>query len=154
MSRYVESSLLADESVVFETHLHWSIYFIGCVFAALAFVTSGVTLLIAVPALIGASIRQSTSEFAVTEKRVLVKTGWISRRTIELNLSKVESVDVSQGMFGRVLDYGTITVVGTGSTKQSFRHIAKPLEFRRAIQSQQSLLDNQFPSQRMSRQAA
>jgi uncharacterized membrane protein YdbT with pleckstrin-like domain len=76
-------------------------------------------------------------EFAVTSRRVIIKTGWISRRTIELNMSKVESVEVAQDIFARMLGYGTITVIGTGGTREPFSLINDPLGFRRAVQSQQ-----------------
>jgi uncharacterized membrane protein YdbT with pleckstrin-like domain len=88
-------------------------------------------------ALLGAWIRQWSSEFAVTSRRVIIKTGWISRRTIELNMSKVESVEVAQDIFARMLGYGTITVIGTGGTREPFSLINDPLGFRRAVQSQQ-----------------
>jgi uncharacterized membrane protein YdbT with pleckstrin-like domain len=138
MGRYVQDTLIPGERVMHETHLHWIIYAAGGVFTALAFVTAGVTLVIAIPVLIYAWINARTSEFCVTDGRVLIKTGWLSRRTIELNISKVESLEVSQGMLGRSLNYGTIIVVGTGSTREPFRRIADPLGFRRAVQAQQS----------------
>jgi len=86
---------------------------------------------------IGAWIRQWASEFAVTNKRVIVKVGLISRRTIEINMSKVESVEVNQDIFARLFNYGTIVVIGTGGTKEPFDLIDDPLAFRRAVQSQQ-----------------
>jgi len=82
-------------------------------------------------------IRQRTSEFAVTDKRVIIKLGWLSRRTIEINMSRVESVQVDQDIFGRFLNYGTITVIGTGGTKEPFTLIDDPLAFRRAVQAEQ-----------------
>ena len=73
-------------------------------------------------------------EFAVTNKRVIVKTGLISRRTLEMNLSKIESVNVDQSIMGRILGYGTITIIGTGGTRESFPKIANPLLFRKKFQ--------------------
>ena len=73
-------------------------------------------------------------EFAVTNKRVIVKTGLISRRTLEMNLSKIESVNVDQSIMGRILGYGTITIIGTGGTRESFPKIAEPLLFRKKFQ--------------------
>ncbi len=74
---------------------------------------------------------RTTSEFVITNKRVVVKIGLIWRRTLEMNLSRVETVNVDQSILGRLLDYGTITIIGTGGTRESFRSISKPLEFRR-----------------------
>jgi len=77
-----------------------------------------------------------TTELAVTTQRVIAKWGLISRRTMEMNLAKVENIQVDQGILGRLLGYGQITVVGTGGTHEPFRCIADPLAFRRAVQAQ------------------
>ena len=61
--------------------------------------------------------------------------GFIQRHTVETMLGKVESIGVEQSLVGRVLDYGTILVVGTGGTQDSFKNIANPLEFRRKVQA-------------------
>jgi len=76
-----------------------------------------------------------SSEFAVTNKRVLIKVGFIRRHSLELLLQKVEGIGVDQGILGRVFDYGTIIVTGTGGTKEPFKNIAAPLEFRKQVQS-------------------
>lgn len=123
MGSYVNGSLLDGESVVYETELHW------IVFLSLR----GIFTLFIAPL-----IDRWTSEFAITSKRIIIKVGLISRHTVEMNLSKVESVNVDQGIVGRILGYGTITVIGTGGTHESFRHIAKPVEFRRQFQQVQS----------------
>jgi uncharacterized membrane protein YdbT with pleckstrin-like domain len=92
----------------------------------------GIGLLLA----IGPAIRYLSSEFAVTDKRVLAKHGFIERESIETLLSKIEAIGVDQGIIGRVFDYGSITITGTGGTEESFPRISQPLEFRRQIQSQ------------------
>jgi uncharacterized membrane protein YdbT with pleckstrin-like domain len=79
-------------------------------------------------------IKASSSEFAITNKRVLIKVGLIHRHSLELLLQKVEGVGVDQGILGRILGCGTITVAGVGGTKEAFRMIANPLEFRRQVQ--------------------
>ena len=81
-----------------------------------------------------------TSEFAITNKRVIVKMGLIRRHTLELNLQRVESVSVDQTTIGRILGYGTITIIGTGGTREPFRRIAHPLEFRKAVEEQLNLI--------------
>jgi uncharacterized membrane protein YdbT with pleckstrin-like domain len=141
---YVDSNLNPGESVVYRTSLHWIIYLMPVILvgfgATLAFGQPwpGLTLLAAGLMLVLASwIRQISSEFAVTTSRVIVKTGWLSRRTIEINLSRVESIQVDQGLLGRMLNYGTILVIGTGGTKEPFTLIADPLAFRHAVQAQQ-----------------
>ncbi|PKL35621.1 MAG: MFS transporter permease [Spirochaetae bacterium HGW-Spirochaetae-1] len=119
MGKYVNNNLANGESVIFEVRCHW-IIFIS--------LKSLLTLFIA------PIIKLKTSEFAITNKRIIIKVGLIRRKTIELNLSKVESVNVDQSILGRILGYGTITVVGTGGTKEKFSEISKPLEFRKAFQ--------------------
>jgi uncharacterized membrane protein YdbT with pleckstrin-like domain len=68
--------------------------------------------------------------------RVIIKLGLFSRHTVELNIHQVESVNVSQSLVGRMLDYGSVTVVGSGGTREVFAYIARPMEFRQAYQHQ------------------
>jgi uncharacterized membrane protein YdbT with pleckstrin-like domain len=119
MGSYVRSNLLKDEQVVYETRLHW-ITFVSL---------RGVFTLFIAPL-----IERACSEFAITNKRVVIKQGLISRRTFEMNLSKIESVNVDQSLLGRMLGYGTITIIGTGGTRETFADIAGPVEFRRQFQ--------------------
>ena len=115
---YVDSNLMKDEQVVYRAHLHWVVFI-----AVRSFLTLFILPL----------IDRWTSEFAVTNRRVIIKVGLIARRTVEVNLAKVESVIVDQGVIGRVLGYGTIFVVGTGGTRERFEAIANPLGFRQAV---------------------
>ena len=79
-----------------------------------------------------------TTEMVITDKRVILKTGFVSRKTFEINLSKVETVIVDQSVFDRLFGSGSIKVVGTGGSSEPFKYIDKPLEFRRAIMEQSS----------------
>jgi uncharacterized membrane protein YdbT with pleckstrin-like domain len=119
MGAYVESNLVKDERVVHETRLHWIAFFTW----------RGLFTLFLAPL-----IATLTSEFAITDKRIIIKVGFLSRRTLELNLSKVESVNVDQSILGRILGYGSIVVIGTGGTKEHFADIRNPLEFRKQFQ--------------------
>jgi uncharacterized membrane protein YdbT with pleckstrin-like domain len=123
MGQYVESNLAGGEKVVYEAKLHWIIFFS---------LQSILTLFIA------PLIAMTTSEFAITTKRIIIKVGLISRRTLEMNMTKVESVNVDQGIFGRILGYGTIVVIGTGGTKEPFTYIADPMSFRKRFQELQA----------------
>lgn len=119
MGTYIENNLIRDEHIEFETTYHWIIFFsLRAIF----------TLFIA------SILDRYTDEFAVTNRRVIVKTGLISRKTLEMNLSKIESVNVDQSIFGRLLGYGTITIIGTGGTRESFPNISEPLKFRKIFQ--------------------
>ena len=149
MGNYVNSHLDPDEQVVHEARIHWIVYLgpvlpigAGLVLAIPSdnYVTpwGGLALLlVGVISLVVAYIRQVTSEFAVTTRRIIIKTGFLSRRTIELNMSKVESIQVDQDIVGRLLNYGTIVVIGTGGTKEPFQMIDDPMTFRHAVQKEQ-----------------
>jgi uncharacterized membrane protein YdbT with pleckstrin-like domain len=140
---YVDSNLLPNEQVTYRARLHRIIYlFPFCLFLiAIAVAIAGgrwTALALAVLALITMLppwVRSISSEFAVTNKRVLVKVGLVRRHSLELLLQKVEGIGVDQGILGRILGYGTITVSGTGGTREAFRMIANPLEFRRQVQA-------------------
>ncbi|HWY61672.1 MAG TPA: PH domain-containing protein [Rhizomicrobium sp.] len=149
MASYVNQHLDPGETVVYQASLHWIVYLGPVVMlgAGIAFALPGrlpggsyaglAILVVGLVGLLAAWIRQISSEFAVTDRRVIIKTGFVSRRTIELNMSKVESIQVDQNIVGRLLNYGTITVIGTGGTKEPFQMIDDPLAFRHAVQQQQ-----------------
>jgi len=151
MGSYVSEVLQPGESVRYDGTLHWVIYLPGFVLivfglAALlatwgmgghalsilrtaAFVGLGVGAL----HLLSAWIKQWTTEIAITDRRVIYKTGLVSRRTVEMNMDKVESVDVSQDIFGRMLNYGTVLIRGTGASLEPLSTVATPLALRNAI---------------------
>jgi uncharacterized membrane protein YdbT with pleckstrin-like domain len=140
---FVERNLLPNEQVTYRARLHWIIYLVPAivVLAAIAIalggqgiaaiVVAGFGLLLMLPPW----IKSSSSEFAITNKRVVIKVGLIRRHSLELLLQKVEGIGVDQGIIGRILGYGTITVSGVGGTKEAFQRISNPLEFRRQVQA-------------------
>jgi uncharacterized membrane protein YdbT with pleckstrin-like domain len=140
---YVDSNLLPNEQVTYRARLHRIIYFLPVCALLLAVVVAvigggWIALGLAVIGLVlwvPPWIRSISSEFAVTNKRVLIKVGLVRRHSLELLLQKVEGIGVDQGILGRILGYGTITVSGTGGTREAFRMIARPLEFRRQVQA-------------------
>ncbi len=139
---YVSNSLLPGERVMHQTHLHKIMFFwpvvlalVGLGMGALSPPTSGALLIVSLIYALSTYLRYSSSEFAVTDKRVIIKVGLVQRRTLEMLLAKVEAISVDQGIGGRILGYGSIVVVGTGGTKEAFEKIADPLEFRRAVQA-------------------
>jgi uncharacterized membrane protein YdbT with pleckstrin-like domain len=83
-------------------------------------------------------IDYATSEFGITDKRVIVKIGFLRRKTFELLLRHVAAISVDQSVMGRLLNYGAVTLTGTGGVKEVFHNISKPLEFRRQIQGEAS----------------
>lgn len=148
---YVENHLLPNETVLYLTRLSRIVYLkavlvllVGIGFAAWAaqgpdrmnplYAVAGLAFLAGVTLFLVAFIRRLSSEFAVTNKRVIVKVGLLSRRSIELLLTKVEAITVDQTLWGRIFGYGSITIIGTGGTKEPFHLIGDPLEFRRQSQ--------------------
>ncbi len=145
---YVDNNLISGEHVTYKARLHW-IVFIKPALISMAFgvvaawaLYEGYTLpglgliVVGVIPLVIAAIARSSAEFAVTNKRVILKVGFIQKDTAEMFLNKIESVGVDQSIGGRVLGFGTIVIRGTGGTLEPFDRIAAPLEFRRQIQEQ------------------
>jgi uncharacterized membrane protein YdbT with pleckstrin-like domain len=142
---YVDEHLLPGERVVHRARLHPIIFAPGAVITigSLPLIAMSDTrtlglggLLIGLLALAQAYVNSVTSEFAVTTTRLVFKIGWLSRKTIELQLAKVEGLTVDQPLLGRALDYGTLVVSGTGGTKEPFAHIQAPIVFRKQVQQQ------------------
>jgi uncharacterized membrane protein YdbT with pleckstrin-like domain len=140
---YVEENLMKDEQVVHQTSLHWLVYSwpivlgIFGLFMLLASPPVGfVVLLLAGIIGLGVYITVRNAEFAVTNKRVIMKTGWLNRRSLELLLTKIESISVEQGLGGKLWGYGTIVISGTGGSHEPFKNIAHPFDFRKQVQEQ------------------
>jgi uncharacterized membrane protein YdbT with pleckstrin-like domain len=146
---YVLKILQPGEQVIHIGRLHWIMYLpsiiVLCVaVAVLAIPTpssdrtiiygvSGVLVLIAALSAFRAWFKQFTTEIAVTDRRIIYKTGFISRHTAEMNMHRVETVAVEQGISGRVLNYGTVHIRGTGAGIENLKMIANPLALRSAI---------------------
>jgi uncharacterized membrane protein YdbT with pleckstrin-like domain len=111
--------------------------------AGLLMILGAACAVVAAGAAITGVVRQSSTEMAVTNRRVLMKSGMFGRRTVELMLSKVESIGVDQGVLARMAGYGRVVVRGTGGTHELFERIDRPLEFRRQVQEQ---IDRLHPS--------
>jgi len=122
MGNYINNNLIKDEFLVYETKYHWIIYINIFIPLTLGFY------------LIYLYLKDKNSEFGITNKRLIIKTGIISRNTLELNLSKIESVNVNQSILGRMLGYGSLGVIGTGGTKEVFVKINNPIQFRKKFQ--------------------
>jgi len=142
---YIDSNLLPDEKVVYRVRLHGMIFWksctlilLGIVFLFLQPIVGMIVLGVGALALIPSLIDYATSEFGVTNKRVIIKVGFLRRRTLELLLRHVEAISVDQSVMGRMCNYGSVTLTGTGGVKELFDNISRPLEFRRRIQGEAS----------------
>ncbi len=163
---FIDKNLMPGETVVYRTRLHWAL-FLGpllmmLVFAAVLVVVAAkvggnwtylplAMLVIAILAGLGKYIAYLSSEFGVTNHRVIVKQGLISIRSIEVLLPKVEAIQIQQDLWGRILGYGTIVITGTGGTKEPFAMIENPYEFRSQVQKQLMLLEAQGAAPRRMR---
>ena len=159
---YVESNLVPGETVIYQTRLHWIVMLSHVIVGSLLLDLPGVALLIyalshsemaggtlhlmeagaflllfsGVAVILAGMLRRNATEMAVTNRRVVIKTGLASRKTIEMLLNKVESIEVSESTIGRLLGYGTVLMIGTGGTSEPFQRVAHPLEFRSQVQQQ------------------
>jgi len=158
---YLEASLVPGETVVYQTRLHWLVMLRHILLGLLLFAGAGALLsyfsnhpglsntnahlteggaaallVCGIAAIIAGMVRRNATEMAVTTRRVVVKQGLVSRKTIEMLLNKIETIEVSEPMVGRMLGYGSITIVGTGGTSEPFHKIAHPLQFRGAVQQE------------------
>lgn len=133
MASYIEGSLLSDETILHQARISlWSMFpliFFGVILTP---VVIGLVLLVI------AYIRYKTTELAITNKRVVVKTGLISRNIIEINIAKVESVEVAQSVLGRLFDFGSLSISGTGFNQAPIPNISDPLGFRKALTQAQA----------------
>ncbi len=148
---YVAKVLQPDEKVVYETGLHWFVYLPALVFLILAFgaaagsffvptedqtwplILAAFLTAIAFAFWLPAVIKRSSTEFAVTDQRVIYKAGIFARHSIEMNRTKVESVDVDQSILGRIFGYGKVTIRGTGGGLEPIADISDPITFRSHI---------------------
>lgn len=159
---YIEDNLMPDEKIYFRANVHPvimlpSMLTLLLVLSYAVFATYGITraphqttpatqiangfflcvtsmlILTLLLKSLGSLVIFLTTEFVVTNRRVLAKYGFIRRQTVEILLSKIESVTVYQGIMGRLLNYGTVTITGTGGTRGKMRGIASPTEVRRKI---------------------
>jgi uncharacterized membrane protein YdbT with pleckstrin-like domain len=149
---YADRVLQPGEAVAYRARLHWIVYLggivcvVAAVIAALAavvlrdetlrvalMVTAAILLFLGLFQMLRAWFVVSNTEIAVTNRRVIYKTGFIARNTVEMNLDKVESVLVQQGLLGRMLGFGTVIVRGVGSGLEPVDRVAHPLELHRHI---------------------
>jgi len=137
---YTEKNLMTGEKIIFKTRLNWTIFLPGLLvliaglslirvyfaFAEILIVAAGLML-------ISSLVRILTSEFVVTNERIIIKIGFLRTESLETLLKKIEAVKVDQGIIGKLANKSMITVTGTGGTHTPFRDINKPYEFRRAV---------------------
>ena len=152
MGRYIDDILQPGEKVLYSTNAHWIFYWPAIVAWIVAVALLILSRMVGVDSLTLACLASAavaaiaalywsatawfhrwTTETDVTNLRVVHKTGFIKRRTFEMSLDKVESVDVNQSILGRILNYGDVTILGVGEGRETIATIASPLSFRNFI---------------------
>jgi uncharacterized membrane protein YdbT with pleckstrin-like domain len=129
MTSYVEGALVKDEKIVHMGRISlWSLAHLLAL-GVLLLPAFGLGLIF----LIKAWVRYRTTELAVTTRRVIVKSGLIRRSTIEININKVESIQVDQDILGRMFNHGTLLIAGAGNPQAPIAGISDPMAFRRAF---------------------
>lgn len=158
MQSYITESLSRDEKLIYATRPHWIIFLpsIFIIFSALIVflylpklmlfdhplwhglyfyqLAAIFVLLTGVFSLLGAYVIYASSEYGITNKRIIMKQGVIQRRTTEIFLSKIESINISQSIMGRISGYGGIIIVGTGGTTDYYNNVPNPVHFRNLVQ--------------------
>ena len=157
---YIDKNLMQDEAIICHTLPHWIIFSragFWLLLAILVFFISAmyplghyrflglpqlyqlvpmILLCAAIIAFIPAFVKYKSTEFVITNKRILLKKGFVRRTTNEIILSRIESISVYQGMLGRILNYGTILISGTGGSKDPFMDLPQPAYLRNKVQEQ------------------
>ncbi|MFY2645690.1 MULTISPECIES: PH domain-containing protein [Achromobacter] len=130
---YVQNSLMPREHVVYQGQLSIWCMVPSIIVGTILLAAYGLGLLV----FLLLYIRYISTELAITNRRVISKTGFISRSTVELSLQKIESVQVDQGILGRVFNFGSIVLAGAGTPRAPITGISNPMAFRRAFLDEQ-----------------
>ena len=153
MGRYIDDILQPGEKVLYSTNAHWIffgpailLWILAAVFLALSglvgpgtplmlvcWALAAIVALVALYKTVTAWFHRWTTETDVTSLRVVHKTGFINRKTFEMSLDKIESVDVNQSIPGRIFDYGNVTIMGVGKSEEKLDMVTSPIAFRNAI---------------------
>lgn len=142
---YIESTSMDGEVISYKTKLSWAVLLSPIIlsFIFLVVFADEAPVLLVLPGiwLVIAIINYFKSEFGITNKRLVLKTGVIKRKSQETQINKIEGISVEQGIIGRLLGYGTIVVTGTGGGISRFANVSDPFTFRKRIQEQISAVE-------------
>ena len=143
MIAYVKKNLMPNETLIFQGKPHWAMFFppwfiVGVIllFINFSFIPWIFLFIIILLSEITVFVRYISSEYAITNQRVIMKAGLIQRQSLEIFLSKIEGSYVDQSIFGRMFNFGTIIINGIGGGKNVFDYVPDPLKFRNLIQGQ------------------
>lgn len=148
MGSYIEQNLARDEQIIVRAQVTWwsqlGYLLFGGLFILMAMPSkSFVFFLIGVVFIAIAVIHVVTTELALTNRRIIAKSGLIRRNTIELKVNRVESLGIDQGVLGRIFNFGSISIKGVGGSNAPIPYIARPMEFRQQVNNHLDELDDQ-----------
>ncbi|AWL28970.1 PH domain-containing protein [Acinetobacter defluvii] len=148
MGNYIEENLARDEKIIVKAQVTWLSQFwyllFGGLFVLMALPSKNVIFfLLGIIFIAIAVIHVVTTELALTSRRIIAKSGLVRRNTIELKVNRIESLGVDQGVLGRILNFGSITVKGIGGSHAPIPYIARPMEFRQQVNNFLDELDDQ-----------
>lgn len=142
---YIKETLLPDEKVLYYTRPHIVIFYPAVMWLILSLpafkiisssLIGWIFLFMSIVGFVNSLVGYYFSEYAITDKRILMKVGFVRRKSLELFLNRVEGVYIEQGIVGRILNFGTVIIIGVGGTKDPFFYIPDPLKFRGSVQQQ------------------
>lgn len=147
MPSYIDNNLLLNEKVIYRSQPHWIVFGPALIWLVIAIIflylrdpllvpLGYLALFITIYQGLRATILFLTTEYGITNKRVLVKFGFIRRTILEIVLRRIEGVQVEQSVLGRLLGYGTVIICGTGGTRDPVYRVVDPLRFHRIVQEQ------------------
>lgn len=128
---YIEESLSSGENIEGIFKFHWFVRIPLTLWIILGIPTLGLTLLLA----LYEYLRLKYTEQGITSKRIILKTGIISRKSQEIKLKAIETVEIDQGILGRIFGFGSIKVTGQGISDLIFKNVADPMSVKRQIES-------------------
>jgi uncharacterized membrane protein YdbT with pleckstrin-like domain len=136
---FIEKNLSANEQILYRGKIHWCIYLRCVFFFIVAFLANdlsmgfaGLIFFLGIISLVLAILSTNSAEFAITNKRVILKTGVLKRKFVELQLNKSEGLRIEQGIIGRMFNFGTIKITSAGVT-EDFKYLTKPFEFKKQV---------------------
>jgi len=151
-TQYVREFLLPNEQIIFSTHRHWIVFWPVLIWFGFAILYTffpdvsplAVIFFIGVGCIHGffCFVNYKMSELVVTNMRVIIKRGWISRHSLETNFQNIASISVDQSILARLFGYGTISIFDTGQVESPYSCMEKPFKFRQAVQK---MIDGRFP---------
>lgn len=168
---YIQESLATNERLIYATRPHWIVFAPGILTLVVAFLAwryipryllsaqpfwkgyyfhellAAAIVVVAIIALLRAYIFFSTSEYGITNRRVIMKTGWIRRHSVEVFLQRIEGLSVNQTIPGRIFNYGTVLVVGTGGTSEFYPNVPSPVKFHRLVLQMAESISKEHPRQ-------